>query len=213
MILETFAITWVGVIAAQASPGPNLAAVASIALGDGRRPALFCVLGIATGMLVWSLSTALGLTALLDAFPLSLVLLRFIGGAYLFWLAIKAIRSIIQGKPVTINADTAQRSDSAGFKRGLAVVLTNPKAVMMWAAVATFLFGAGLSAPQVVAFGPLGAFSGLVVYGFYAWLFSTQAAVKSYARASRGIEAIFAGAFGLLGGRLIFDGLQELRAG
>ena len=212
-MFEIFAITWAGVIAAQASPGPNLAAVASTALGDGRRPAMFAVVGIATGMLVWSVATALGLTALLEAFPLSLVLLRFVGGAYLIWLAIKAVRSILRGQPVTIKPDHTKLSDAQGFRRGALVVLTNPKAVMMWAAVATFLFGAGLTPMQVIAFGPVGAFSGLVVYGFYAWLFSTQAAVKTYARASRGIEAVFAGAFGLLGGRLIYDGLRELRAG
>ena len=211
MILETFAVTWIGVVAAQASPGPNLAAVASIALGDGRRPALFAVLGIGIGMLVWAVSAALGLSAILEAFPLSLVLLRLVGGAYLIWLAIKAVRSILKGKPVTIKADHTALSDWQGFRRGVLVVLTNPKAVLMWAAVATFLFGAGLAPVQVVAFGPLGALSGLVIYGFYAWLFSTQAAVKSYARASRGIETIFAGAFATLGGRLIFDGLRELR--
>ena len=94
MILETFAVTWIGVVAAQASPGPNLAAVASIALGDGRRPALFAVLGIGIGMLVWAVSAALGLSAILEAFPLSLVLLRLVGGAYLIWLAIKAVRPI-----------------------------------------------------------------------------------------------------------------------
>ena len=82
---------------------------------------------------------------------------------------------------------------------------------MMWAAVSTFLFGAGLTPLQVIAFGPIGALNGLIVYGFYAWAFSTPAAVRGYSRAARGIEAVFAGAFGLLGGRLIWDGLKELR--
>ena len=74
-MLVAYALTWLGVVAAQASPGPNLAAVASVALAQGRRPALFVVTGIASGMLVWSLATALGLGALIEAFPASLLLL------------------------------------------------------------------------------------------------------------------------------------------
>ena len=211
MIVEAFAVTWLGVLAAQASPGPNLAAVASPALGDGRRPALFVVLGIASGMFVWSISTSLGLAALLEKFPLSLILMRFVGGAYLLWLAFKAARSVWRGTPVTIRPDERTLSDFGAYRRGLLVLLTNPKAIMMWAAVATFLFGAGLTTLQVLAFGPIGAASGLIIYGFYAWAFSTPAAVAGYQRVSRGIELFFAGAFGLLGGRLIFDGLRELR--
>lgn len=212
-MLEVFFFAWMGVLAAQLSPGPNLAAVASTALGDGRRAAMFVMLGIASGMFVWSVSTALGLAALLERFPLSLVILRFVGGAYLLWMALRAARSVIAGKPVTIHADATRLSDGAAYRRGLFVLLTNPKAVMMWAAVATFLFGAGLTPGQVLAFGPVGAASGVAVYGFYAWMFSTLAATAAYARAARGIEAVFASAFGLLGGRLIWNGLRELRAG
>ncbi|KMW60488.1 Threonine efflux protein [Candidatus Rhodobacter oscarellae] len=211
-MIEAFFVVWLGVLAAQLSPGPNLAAVASTALGDGRRPALFVVLGVAIGMFVWSFSTALGLAALLEQFPLSLVLLRFVGGAYLLWMAFKAAKSVVRNAPVAVSADAAGLTDAAAFRRGLFVLLTNPKAVMMWAAVSTFLFGAGLTPAQVLAFGPIGATSGLMVYGFYAWAFSTPAATRGYARAARGIEAVFAGAFGLLGGRLIWDGLKELKA-
>ena len=211
-MLEAYLATLVGVAAAQASPGPNLAAVASTALGDGRRPAVMVVAGIACGMCLWSFATALGLAALLQQYPLSLVLLRFVGGGYLIWLAIKALRSILTGAPATIRADAADISLAQAYRRGLFVVLTNPKAAMMWAAVATFLFGAGLANWQVMAFAPVGATSGFLIYGFYAWLFSTERAHRGYARAARGIEGVFAGAFGLMGGKLIYDGVRELRA-
>lgn len=210
-MIEAFFLTWLGVLAAQLAPGPNLAAVASTALGDGRRAAMFVVLGVGIGMLVWSFATAFGLAVLIERFPLSLIVLRFLGGAYLLWLAGRAVRAILRGNTATISAERAALSEGRAFRRGLLVVLTNPKAVMMWTAVATFLFGFGLSAGQVLAFGPIGALSGLGVYGFYAWAFSTRRATMAYTRAARGIEAVFAGAFGLMGGRLIWDGLRELR--
>lgn len=52
-MLEVFLITLIGVAAAQAAPGPNLIAVASAALGQGRCAALFVTVGVSTGMLFW----------------------------------------------------------------------------------------------------------------------------------------------------------------
>ena len=192
-MITAFAAVWVGVLAAQISPGPNLAAVASVGMAQGRRPALFVVLGIASGMFAWSVSTALGLGALIEAFPLSLLVLKLAGGGYLLFLGVKAARATVvggSGGGSAIRPDGQPLSDVQAWKRGGLVVLTNPKAGLMWAAVASFLFGQGLSAWHVLAFGPLGAFSGLVIYGLYAVLFSTGAAMRGYDRFARWVEAV-----------------------
>ncbi|MEO4042830.1 LysE family translocator [Hoeflea sp. CAU 1731] len=209
-MLAIFAVTLAGVLAAQISPGPNLAAVASIGLAQGRRPALFVVAGVASGMLVWSLATALGLGALIEAFPASLLILKLAGGGYLLYLGLKAARAIIRGSGnAKIKPDERPLGNAAAWRRGVLVVLTNPKAALMWAAVASFLFGQGLGPLQVLAFGPLGAFSGLVIYGAYAFLFSTGLAMRGYARFSRWFEGVFAAAFGTMGASLLWSGLRD----
>ena len=210
-MIEAFLVTWLGVLAAQASPGPNLAATASVALAQGRRPALLVVCGIASGMLVWSLATSLGLGALIAAHPLSLVALKLVGGGYLLFLALRAARAVLRGEAAAIRAGAGGLSNGAAYRRGLVVVLTNPKAALMWAAVASFLFGQGLGAAQVLLFGPVGALSGLAVYGTYAWLFSTGRAMRGYARFARAVEGAFAAAFGAMGASLIWSGLREVR--
>ncbi|UWQ21857.1 LysE family translocator [Jannaschia sp. W003] len=210
-MIEAYLAAWAGVVAAQASPGPNLAATASVALAEGRRPALFVVAGIASGMLVWSALTAGGLGALLAAFPLSLVAMKVVGGGYLLFLGLRAARAALRGETAAIRPATARLAPGAAWRRGLLVVLSNPKAGLMWAAVATFLFGQGLNAAEVLLFGPLGALSGLAVYGTYAALFSTGIAVRTYARAARAVEAAFAAAFGAMGLGLLVSGLRELR--
>ena len=211
-MLEAYLLTLAGVIAAQASPGPNLIAVASVSLAQGRKAGLFVVAGVSSGMLVWSLATAYGLATLLEWFPHSLTAMRIVGGGYLLWLAYKGIRAAIANKPGSIQAARKPLSNGQAWLRGFLVLLTNPKAVMMWAAVATFLFGAGLTPAQVLAFGPIGALSGLIIYGGYAVLFSTGFATRSYHRFARWIELAFGAAFGALGGRLLFDGIRELRS-
>ncbi len=81
----------------------------------------------------------------------------------------------------------------------------------MWAAVASFLFGQGLSPWHVLAFEPMGALSGLVIYGTYAMLFSTGFAMRGYARFSRWFEGVFAAAFGLMGASLLWAGMKAAR--
>lgn len=209
-MLTAYLLTWLGVLAAQASPGPNLAAVASVGLAQGRRPALFVVLGIASGMLAWSLATALGLGALIVAFPTSLTLLKLLGGSYLLFLGLKAARATLRGGgPSAITPDARPLTDSEAWRRGLLVLLTNPKAALMWAAVASFLLGQGLSALHVLGFGPLGALSGLAIYGAYALLFSTGVAMQVYGRFARWLEGAFATAFGAMGATLSWSGLRE----
>jgi threonine/homoserine/homoserine lactone efflux protein len=119
-MLTIYSVTLLGVIAAQISPGPNLIAVASVALAQGRRTALFVVTG-----------------------------------------------------------------------------------------VASFLFGQGLSALHVLAFGPIGAVSGLMIYGIYAMLFSTGVAIRGYTRFSRWFEGLFAAAFSAMGASLVWSGVSD----
>jgi len=67
-VIETYLVALIGVIAAQASPGPNLFAVASAALGQGRTSALYVTLGVSTGLLVWAVGIAFGPVAAISAF-------------------------------------------------------------------------------------------------------------------------------------------------
>ena len=211
-MLEAFAVTLVGVALAQASPGPNMLAVAGAALGEGRRMALWTVAGVATAMLVWAALVAFGLGAVLALYPVLLTGMKLVGGAYLLWLALKGFRAAWAGGAPSIRARAGGGGAFAAWRRGLVVVLTNPKALLMWSAVGTYLFGSGLSAVEVALFGPVGALSALLIYGGYGIVFSTGAAGGVYRRFTRAIEAGMGLAFGALGGRLIADGVRELRA-
>ena len=211
-MLQAFFVAWLGVCAAQASPGPNLMAVADAALGQGRRPALMVVTGIATGSLLWALLTALGLGAIFQAFPMLLTVLKFVGGGYLLYMGIRALLAIRRGQGMTIEANGGRLSSLAAWRRGLVVVMTNPKAALMWSAIATFLFGAGLSRVEVLAFGPIVAISALSIYGAYGLLFSTGMAMGVYERFAGIIQGLFGIAFGALGGALIWSGLRDLRS-
>lgn len=211
-MLDVYLTAVVGVVLAQAAPGPNFMAVAGAALGQGRRAAIFTVLGVATGMLVWAAAVAFGLAAVLALYPSLLSGMKLVGGAYLLYLAARAVLAAWRGGATSVQASRERLGALAAWRRGLLVILTNPKAALMWTAVATFLFGSGLSAPAVLSFGPVAFVSATLIYGGYGLLFSTGMALRAYARFARAVEALLGLTFGALGGKLIADGVGELRS-
>lgn len=210
-MLQSFLFVFLGVAAAQASPGPNMFAVIEIALGRGRRAALLVVAGIASGTLVWAALVSLGLGAVLAAVPSLLTALKFIGGAYLCYMGFRGLRAALRGGEAALRPATRPLSDSAAWRRGFFVVMTNPKALLMWMALATFLFGSGLNSLQVLVAGPVVAITATLIYGFYGVMFSTGIASRGYARFWRWIETAFGLAFGALGAALLVSGVRDLR--
>lgn len=210
MVLEIYIVTLAGIVLGQIAPGPNLLAVAGAAMGQGRRAASFLALGVATAIFIWVTLAAFGLAALLRLFPSLLTLMKLFGGGYLCFLAVKALMASWRGGEPTFRASHAEWTPLGTWRRGLLVNLTNPKSALMWSAVATFLYGSGLSPLQVLGFAPIGFTSALIVYGVYGLLFSSGLAKRAYARFARGIEAMFGLAFGTLGGKLVADAVGEI---
>ncbi|WP_268995453.1 hypothetical protein [Microvirga roseola] len=89
--------------------------------------------------------------------------------------------------------------------------MTNPKAAMMWVAVSMYLAASSLSTPQFLAFGLAASASAMTIYGAYALLFSTGFAMRAYARFFRFVEGIFGAVFGMIGAKLVIDGVREVR--
>lgn len=209
-MLEAYLITAVGVALGQVAPGPNLLAVAGVALGQGRRPAVFVAFGVATAIFLWVTITAFGLATLIALYPGLLTAMKLLGGGYLCFLAAKSLLAAWRGGDPAFQASRAALTPVAAWRRGLLVNITNPKSALLWVSVATFLYGSGLSAAQVIGFAPVGFLSAFAIYGTYGLLFSSGLAQRAYARFARGIEALFGAAFGAIGGKLLSDGLREL---
>jgi threonine efflux protein len=201
----------VGIVLAQSSPGPNMLAVASVSLGSGRGAGLLTVAGVATGTLVWSVLFATGAGALLAVFPQLITAMKLVGGGYLLYMAVRAVWSALAPKRGAAGTERLQRSAWRAYLIGVAVVLTNPKAALMWIAIALFLASSGIGNMGFLGVGAYTATTAMLVYGTYALLFSTGVAARAYTRLQRWIEGLFGAVFGALGGKLVLDGMAELR--
>src|ERR1700751_5315296 len=112
-----------------ASPGPNVLAVLGTAMAEGRRAGIALALGIAAGSVLWALLTAAGLSALLASYAAALTVIKIAGGLYLLWLGFKAFRAAACARAISTTVDR-QRNPRAYMLRGLAIQMTNPKAVL-----------------------------------------------------------------------------------
>ena len=74
------------------TPGPNMIYLLSRSLCQGRRAAVISLLGVAAGFLVHMFAAAAGLTAIFMAVPLAYDILKWLGAAYLLYLAWNAVR-------------------------------------------------------------------------------------------------------------------------
>ncbi|WP_339780901.1 LysE family transporter [uncultured Thalassospira sp.] len=201
-ILLAYAALLVGLI----SPGPALMALMGVSLGDGRRAGRFFALGIGSGSFCIGVITLSGLSALLVAYADAMYAIRIAGGCYLLWLAYKAFKSAARPATVAAKADNdPQQSPAHYYSRGLALHLTNPKAILTWIAIISIGFQPG--APLWVGMAIV-AGCGLLSTGihlFYATAFSTRPVIALYRRMARWINGILGLFFAAIGLKLLFN--------
>lgn len=202
----------IGIFLAQLSPGPNSMAVISIALGSGRKAGIFACSGIALGVLIWAMLFTFGIAAFFQIFPQSITYIKLLGGSYLLFLAAKAGYGVLTGNQAKTQHRKIKKSNRAAFLTGLLVVLTNPKAAMMWVAISTFLAGSGFVNADFLVVGLVLSLSAMGIYSAYAVLFSSDLVVRSFGQFSRYVNSAFALVFGSLGAKLVIDGIKELRS-
>ena len=132
MNLHTWLIYTLAAVGLSLSPGPNgLLALTHGAL-HGRRKALYTIFGGALGFVAVIALSMFGIGALLQASLVWLAVMKWVGGAYLVWLGIQVWRSPPIG--LESNASSAPRAGWSLFRQGALSALTNPKALLFFAA-------------------------------------------------------------------------------
>ena len=106
-----------------------MAYLATLALDRGRRAGLLATAGVAAGLSVHAVVAALGLGVLISEAPLLYDLLRWIGVAYLLYLAWETWRSGAKEPGV------AAAASSSLFWRGFFSNVFNPKSILFFISV------------------------------------------------------------------------------
>lgn len=197
------AVWAVGVV----SPGPDALLVLRQTVLGSRREGVAAAVGIASGIAVWVVLAMLGLEVVLADRPTLVGCLQIAGGVFLAYLGVVGLRST----PV----DTAQPGRVAGttgksFALGLLTNVTNPKALVFFAAVFATLIPATATAADWVAVAVLFVVSEAVWFSVLAVFASSEVVGEWLRRRARGFTIVAGLVFVLLGGVVVAAGVRVL---
>jgi len=116
-------------LAVGISPGPGMLYAVARGIGQGSGAALVSVLGLSTGSFVNCLIAALGMSAVLAASTLAYDIVRYLGAAYLCYLAYRILRA--PSEEVSVGK---LRTDGLGriYTQGVITNIVNPKSALFY---------------------------------------------------------------------------------
>ena len=127
--LASFLLT---ALALELTPGPNMAWLALLTATAGRGAGLAAVAGIALGLAAQAVLAALGMAALISAWPALYAALHLAGVGFLLVLAWESWRD---ARIPAHHLPGGGEDGRAGFLRGLVANLLNPKAALVFVVV------------------------------------------------------------------------------
>ena len=156
------------------TPGPDVLMVVRHALRSGARAGFFAGLGVAAGCLVHVSAGALGLSALLAGSSQAFALLKWLGAAYLLYVALGLLRSALTPAPSSFLAEALVQPVATArsvFLQGFGTNVLNPKVALFFLAfVPQFIPTDETDKPlYFLALGILFTVNGLLVSSAYAW--------------------------------------------
>lgn len=132
MEISNWLIYFLAVLGLTFTPGPNGLLALTHGAIYGTRKTIATIVGGSVGFATVIGLSLFGIGALLAASAQLLIVMKFVGGAYLIWLGIQVWRSPAIGE--TKAAIPKDVSKFLLFRQGLLAALTNPKGILFFVA-------------------------------------------------------------------------------
>lgn len=119
----------------NATPGVDLLLTVSRTLQGGARAGVAAALGVSAGCVVHALAAAFGLAALLAVSSMAFAAIKWLGAAYLLWLACGMARAAWRGGEAAAATVAAKAAGAwVDFRTGLVTNVLNPKVALFFLA-------------------------------------------------------------------------------
>ena len=187
-------------------PGAGALYTLSAALGRGVRAGLFAAFACTIGIIPHLVAAITGAAALLAASGVAFAVLKYLGVAYLLYLAWSAWR---ETGSLRLDAQATRLSSWRVLQNGVTVNLLNPKLTIFFFAFLPQFVPAGSRAavPHMLVLSAVFMVMTFVVFAAYAVLAGTvRAKVLGSARFMAWVRRVFAVSFAGLAGRLAVEG-------
>ncbi len=194
------------VLVLNATPGVDMLLTITRTLQGGARAGVAVALGINAGCVVHAFAAAFGLAALLAVSAAAFAAVKWLGAAYLLWLAIGMWRTAWAGGAGSAAAPgpAPARSLAKDFRIGFVTNVLNPKVALFFLAFIPQFIAPG-TADKTLAFLGLGAVFVVISTPFLLAVVAVMQRLRrlpSSPRATRGLYATGGTLFALLAVRL-----------
>jgi threonine/homoserine/homoserine lactone efflux protein len=123
------------VLALVLAPGPNQALIVARSLNGGRRAGLTASLGINASILIHTLASAIGLSALVAASAIGFTVVKIAGAIYLVYLGMRLLRGHDESGIADAGLNPrASISRARAFSRAVLTGILNPKVAIFFLA-------------------------------------------------------------------------------
>jgi len=142
-------------------PGADMTFIIASAVRGGRRDGVIAALGVGAGALVHIVAAALGLSAILASSQTAFELIKWLGAAYLLWLAVSLLRAG-DAPPGSVRPPQAPWRL---FRAAMLVNILNPKVALFFLAFLPQFVDPGAAVPalQILCLGLWFDFAGTLV--------------------------------------------------
>lgn len=183
---------------AAASPGPAIAALVARVLGKGAAGASFFCAGLVLGDLLWLTCAAFGVAVLATTFQPVFLAVKYIGVAYLLFIAWKLWRApagmVEDAKPI--------RGDGVRLvAAGLSIALGNPKTMLFYVALLPTLVD--LSSLTALSFAELAGVVTIVYCGVLTAYVLLAVRARRFFRSPRAMKLVNRGAGAIMAGAAV----------
>ena len=163
-------------------PGIDTAQMLRASVKGGPRLAYLTLAGIAGGVWVWGIATAVGISAILLASAEIYTVVRWVGAAYLVYLGVRMIVEARKTGDLEISTSGRAESSWRTMSRAFVVTVTNPKNGAFYVAILPQFLPAGMN--PIVAGLALATIHNLICLVWFSGVIAvTRAAKKFFARA------------------------------
>ncbi|GAB2197523.1 LysE family translocator [Sessilibacter sp. MAH4] len=126
---EYWSFFFVAALALNLSPGPDLIYVLTQTISGGKKVGVAAALGACSGAMVHVCAAALGVSAVIQSYPFGFKLIKYLGAAYLVYLAIQAFKT---SKISLTDSNIKDKSPWQAYKHGVLIDLFNPKVAIFF---------------------------------------------------------------------------------
>ena len=120
-------------IALNIAPGPDLLYILTKTIRSGKKVGLASALGVCSGALFHVFAAFIGLSAILVSSALAFSVVKYVGAAYLLYLAYQAFKS--SGFELNVDVQVKEKETAfQAFKEGVLIDILNPKVAIFFMA-------------------------------------------------------------------------------